>query len=188
MNRLFAIGALLAATAVAASAQDTEVRSRTNVEADDATVVSLTGCLRQDALTGRYTLIGTTAAAGDEVTTNTRIETDVDDDEVELRARTRSRADDAVGTSGTTSTYILVPRGNLSLATHVGRHVQISAVMLDPREDDAEIEINERTTIDPDDAPDRTKRSKTEIEIEDVPHGQYAVVAMKQLASSCATR
>jgi hypothetical protein len=187
MNHLFAIGALLAATAVAAGAQDTEVRSRTEVKADDATVVSLTGCLRQDAA-GHYTLVGATAAAGDKVTTKTEVETDVDDDDVEVTTRTRSRADDAVGTSGTRSTYLLVPKGNVALATHVGRQVQVSAVMLDPREDDTEVKIEDRTTIDPDDAPDRTTRSKTEIEVEGVPHGQYAVVAVKQLATSCATR
>ena len=29
---------------------------------------------------------------------------------------------------------------------------------------------------------------KTKIEVEDVPHGQYAVVSVKDLASSCASR
>ena len=188
MKRLCAIGAMLAATTVAAAAQDKEVTSRTTVKADDATVVSLTGCLRQDTPSGRYTLVGATAAAGDNVTTKTKVKTDVDDDDVEVTATTRSRADDAVGTSGATATYVLVPRANVALATHVGRQVQVSAVMLDPGEDDTDVKIEDRTTIDPDDGPDRTGRSRTKIELEDVPHGQYAVVSVKDLAVPCAAR
>lgn len=188
MTRLFAIGAMLAATTGVLAAQDTDVTSRTTVKADDATVVSLTGCLRQDAISGHYTLVGATNAAGDKVTTRTEVETDVDDDAVEVTAKTRSRADDAVGTSGVLKTYMLVPRANVALAGHVGRHVQVSAVMLDPGEDDTDVKIEERTTIDPDDAPDRTARSKTKIEIENVPHGQYSVVAVKDLATPCPSR
>jgi len=188
MKRLFAIGAMVAATTLATAAQDTEVTSRTTVKADDATVVSLTGCLRHDPANGRYTLIGATAAAGDKVTTRTKVETDIDDDDVEVTARSRSRADDAVGTSGTTSTYMLVPRANVALASHVGRQVQVSAVMLDPDEGDTDVKIEDRTTVDPDNAPARTGRSKTEIEIENVPHGQYAVVSVKDLAASCTSR
>jgi hypothetical protein len=191
MKRLFAIAAMLAATTGATAAQDTETTSRTKVKADDATVVSLTGCLRHDATTGRYSLVGTTAAAGDKVTTKTKVDTDIDDDDVEVTARSRSRADDAdhaVGTSGTVSTYLLVPRANVALASHVGRQVQVSAIMLHPGEDDADVKIEDRTTVDPDDAPERTGRSKTKIEVEDVPHGQYAVVSVKDLAASCASR
>ena len=188
MKHFLASAAVLAATIVAAAAQDTEVTSRTRVKADDATVVSLTGCLRQDAVSGRYMLVGATAAAGDKVTTKTTVETDVDDDDVDVTARSRSRADDAVATSGAMSTYVLVPRANVPLASHIGRHVQVSALMLDPGEDDTDVRVEDRTTIDPDDAPERTNRSKTKIEVEDVPHGHYAVVSVKDLASSCASR
>ena len=71
MPRLLSICAIVAAMTVSVGAQDTKVTSRTKVKADDATVVSLTGCLRQEALSGHYTLVGTTAAAGDRVTTKT---------------------------------------------------------------------------------------------------------------------
>jgi hypothetical protein len=185
MKRLIPICAIVAAMTTTVGAQDTKVKSRTTVKADDATVVSLTGCLRQEALSGRYTLVGTTAAAGDEVTTKTRVKTDIDDDEVEVNARTRSRADDPVATSGAMTTYMLVPRGNVALASHVGHQVQVSAVMLERGEDDAEVKIQDRTTVDPDNAPSRTGRSRTKIEVENVPHGQYAVVSVKQLATSC---
>ena len=186
MPRLISICAIVAAMTVTVSAQDTKVKSRTKVKADDATVVSLTGCLRQEALSGHYTLVGSTAAAGERVTTRTRVETDVDDDDVEVKARTRSRADDPVATSGAMTTYMLVPRGGVALAPHVGRQVQVSAVMLEPGEDDADVKIQDRTTVDPDNAPSRTSRSQTKVEVENVPHGQYAVVSVKALAAPCA--
>ena len=187
MLRLISICAVVAAMTVAVGAQDTKVTSRTKVKADDATVISLTGCLRQEPVSGHYTLLGSTAAAGDKVTTKTRVKTDVDDDDVEVTARTRSRADDAVATSGTMTTYMLVPRGGVTLAPHVGHQVQVSAVMLEPGEDDADVKIQDRTTVDPDHAPARTGRSQTKIEVENVPHGQYAVVSVKALAAPCAT-
>lgn len=187
MQRLLPICAIVAGMTVATAAQDKTVKSKTEVEADDATVVSLTGCLRQDAAAGHFTLAGATLAAGDEVTTRTRVETDVDDDDVEVEAKTSARADGAVATSGARRTYVLMPRGNVALAPHVGRHVQVSAVMLHPGEDDADVEVKDKTTVDPDDAPERTRRSRTEIEIEDVPHGQYTVVSVKRLADRCET-
>ena len=128
----------------------------------------------------------TVTAAGEKVTTKAKVKTDIDDDDVEVNARTRSRADDPVATSGAMTTYMLVPRGNVALAPHVGHQVQVSAVMLEHGEDDADVKIQDRTTIDPDGAPSRTGRSRTKIEVENVPHGQYAVVAVKQLAASCA--
>src|SRR5688572_21674271 len=100
MRRLMTTCALVAAAAVAAGAQDTTVKSRTEVKADDATVVSLTGCLKKATPGGPFMLTGTMAAAGDEVDTRTRVKTDVDDDQVEVRAKTESKADDAVGKIG----------------------------------------------------------------------------------------
>jgi hypothetical protein len=186
MRRMMTTCALVAAAAVAAGAQDTTVKSRTEVKADDATVVSLTGCLKQASPGGPFMLTGTMAAAGDEVDTRTRVKTDVDDDQVEVRAKTESKADDAVGTSGALTSYVLVPRSGVSLAPHVGHQVQISAVTLDPGEDDAEVKIKDKTTVDPDDAPARTGRSQTKIEVEGLKHGQYAVVSVKALATPCA--
>ena len=57
MKLLLPIGAAVAALAVSASAQDTTVKSRTEVKADDAKVLTMTGCLRQD-VTGAYKLTG----------------------------------------------------------------------------------------------------------------------------------
>ena len=186
MTRLMPICAIVAAMTVTVNAQDTKVKSRTEVKADDATVVSLTGCLRQDPVNGRYSLLGGTAAAGEKVTTKTRVKTDIDDDDVEVRARTESRADDPVGTSGALSTYMLVPRNGLTLAPHVGREVQVSAVMLHKGEDDADVKIKDKTTVDPDNGRARTGRSETKIEVENVPQFAYTVVSVKALAAPCA--
>lgn len=189
MHRFIPVGALVVVmtAAVGAQDQDKEVTTRTTVEADDAMVVSLTGCLRQD-VPGTFTLVGTMAAAGDDVTTKTKVETDVDDDDVEVKARTESRADDAVGTSGAVRTFGLMPRNNVALAPHVGKQVQLSAVALKPGEDDADVKIEDKTTVDPDDGPEQTSRSRAEVEVEDVPHGRFAVVSVKSLGTTCTTR
>lgn len=185
MRHVISACAIAAALGVSLAAQDSTVRSETNIDADDATAVSMTGCLTRDARTGQYTLAGTLMAAGEDVETKTKVETDVDDDDAEVKVTTRADADGAVGTSGTMSTYVLVPRERVSLAPHVGKRVQIAAVVVDPGEKDAEVEIEEKTKVDPDDAPDATRRSRTEVEIENVPHGQYAVVSVKALPGEC---
>jgi hypothetical protein len=102
-----------------------------------------------------------------------------------VKSRTGSKADDPVGTSGLATTYMLRPRANVALAPHVGKQVQISAVMLDPGEDDTDVKIKDKTTVDPEGKPDKTTRTETKIEIEDVPHGEYTVVAVKKLAEVC---
>lgn len=187
--RFIPIGALVIVmtAGLAAQDQDKEVTSRTTVEADDATAVSLTGCLRQD-VPGTFTLVGTMVAAGEDVTTKTKVETDVDDDDVEVKARTRARADDPVGTSGSVRTFGLMPRAGVALAPHVGKQVQVSAVVLEPDEDDAKVKIEDKVTVDPDNGRERTSRSRTEVEVENVPHGQFAVVSVKPLAGACAAR
>ena len=188
MTRTIPIAAAVLALTAGLAAQDTTVTSRTEIEADDATAVSLNGCLQHDPLTGRYVLAGATAVAGDDVTTRTRVETDVDDDEVEVEVKSRTEADDAVGTSGRRSNYTLLPREGVALLPHVGKRVQVSAIVVDPGEEDAEVEIEEKTTVEREDAPDATRRQRTEVEIEGVGHGQYAVVSVKPLPGDCAVR
>jgi hypothetical protein len=167
-------------------AQDSTVKSKTTVKADDANVISLTGCLSQDKATGDYTLLGRTVAAGDDLTAKTKVKTDVDKDETKIEATTKTKSDDgAVGTSGTMSTYVVMPKGDVSLSPHVGHQVQLSAVMLKPGEDDADLKIKDKTKVSSDDAPDAKSQSKTKVEIEGIPHGQYAVVAVKPLAGTC---
>ena len=46
---------LAVALPAAAGAQDSTVKSRTNIKADDARVMSMTGCLRRPAMSCRST-------------------------------------------------------------------------------------------------------------------------------------
>jgi len=171
---------------VGVAAQDTTAKSKTTVKADDATVISLAGCLNQDKATGNYTLFGRTVAVGEDVTTTAKVKTDVDKDGTKIEATTKTKSDDgAVGTSGTMATYLVMPKGDVSLSPHVGHQVQLSAVMLKPGEDDADVKIKDKTKVDADDAPDGKAQSKTKIEVEGASHGQYAVVAVKPLSGTC---
>jgi hypothetical protein len=171
---------------VTVGAQDQTVKSETKIKADDAQVVSMTGCVRKDA-TGNYMLMGTVAAAGDDLKTKTKVKTDVDKDGTEVKATTKTKGDDgdAVGTAGVISTYALVAKDGVSLAPHVGHQVQISAVIVEPGHGDADVKIKEKTTVDPDNGRDRTSESKTKVELPRSPIGQYAVVSVKPLPGSC---
>jgi hypothetical protein len=184
MSRVIPLCAMVTAVTIGLGAQDTKVNSRIKVKADDATVVSLTGCLMQNTA-GEYTLDGSVAAAGDDVKTKTKVKTDVDRDKTKVTSSTKADADGRVGTSGRMSTYMLLPSDGVALASHVGQQVQVSAVMLRPGEDDADVKIKDKTTVDPKHAPESTRRSKSKVEVEDVPHGFYSVVDVKALGIPC---
>jgi hypothetical protein len=83
------------------------------------------------------------------------------------------------------STFMLTPRQGVALSEHVGKQVQLSAVMVDPDHKDAEVKIEEKTTVDPDKGDSRTKRSETEVEIERGAHGHYTVMTVKPLGIAC---
>jgi hypothetical protein len=178
--------AVLLAFSVSASAQDTTVKSRTKVEGDEAQVVSMTGCLRQDVSTGTYSLVGKVQAAGDSVTNESKVEIDRDKDEKTVTAETSAKGDkgsgvdpDAVGTFGLSA-------GNVNLTQYVGRQVQIAAASVKPGHKDADVTITDKTTVDPERGRDRTERSKTKVEIERGALGQYTVVSVKPLGGTCA--
>ena len=186
MKSLIPICALAAVMSVGVAAQDSTVKSKTTVKADDANVISLTGCLSQDKATGDYTLFGRTVGGGDDLTTTAKVKTDVDKDDTKVEATTKSKSDDgAVGTSGTMSTYVVLPKGDVSLSPHVGHQVQLSAVMLKPDENDADVKIKDKTKVNSDDAPDAKAQSKAKVEVQGIPHDQYAVMAVKPLAGTC---
>jgi hypothetical protein len=177
---VFAVAALLTLPALA---QDSTSKTRTKVKADDAKVVSMTGCLRQDPLTNTYTLVGTMAATGDELKTKSKVKTDVDDDDTKVKATTKTKADDngAVATAGSMTTFSLLP-GDVSLSPHVGHQVQVSAIMVEPGHGDADVKIKEKTKVDPEHADDSTARSKTKVELPKSPLGQYTVVSVNPLS------
>ena len=182
--------AVAVALAGAAHAQDSTVTSKTRIEADDARAIVATGCLRQSADTKTFSLMGAVVATGEDLTAKSRVETDVDKDDTEVKTETRTkvdRDDRAVGTSGTMKSYDLSPRAGVDLSAHVGKQVEISAVMVDAAngDDDAEIEIEERTKTRVDDAPDSKVKSETELEIPRGANARLTVVSVKPLGTSC---
>lgn len=185
MRRILCACAVAAATSVAAAAQDSTVTSTTKIETDDAKVMSLTGCLQRD-VAGHFTLVGMMAKADDDLTTRTEVETDVDDDKAVVRTESETRVNDGtVGTAGRMSTFVLMPRENVPLSQYVGQQVQIAAIKMDRDADDAEVTIEEKTEVDPDDRDDSTKRTRTEIEIDKDSAGRFTVVTVKGLGSAC---
>lgn len=189
MRFIIHTAAVLAALGSAAYAQDTTVKSRTKINADEAQVVSMSGCLRQDIATRTYSLVGSIAAAGENVRTDSKVKVDVDkkDQEKTVTAETRAKGDDkhSGADAEAISTYGLAP-GNVNLTPYVGQRVQIAAAAVKPGHKDADVKIDDKTTVDPEHGRDRTERSKTKVEIERGPIGQYTVVSVKPLGGSCA--
>jgi hypothetical protein len=173
--------------------KDRAVTTRTEVEVDDGRAITMTGCLMQSA--GQmFSLRAASVVSSEEVTTTTRVEKDIDDDGTEVRrsAKVDTDHDDAkpVGTSGLVATYDLIAPKGVDLASHVGKQVQVTAVSLDPKggDDDAEVEIEEKTRIQREDAPDSEAKTRTEIEVPRGAKNQVTVVSVKPLGSSCAAQ
>ena len=185
MRRILAACAVACAMSIAVLAQDTKITSDTKVKADDAKVVAMTGCLQRDT-TGNYTLLGSMVAGDDQLRTRTKVETDVDKDRSKVTTSAETKVDDGkVGTTGRMTTYGLTAQGDVALSKYVGQQVQIAAITVDPDHKDAEVKIEDRTKVDPDRGDDSSKRTKTEVEIGRGAIGEYAVVSIKSLGSSC---
>ena len=185
MRRVICACAAALAFSISAAAQDTDVKSRTEIKVDDATAYSMTGCLRRD-VAGNFTLYGTSVKSRDAVTTETRVRTETDKDESKVTTTTRTRGEDGrVGTSGALSIFLIRARDNLALGEHVGKQVQLSAIVVDRDRKDADVKIEERTTVDPARGDTKTQRSRTEIEIDNDAGVQYTVVSVKPLGTSC---
>jgi hypothetical protein len=169
----------------AATAQDSTTRSRTEIRTEDAKVFSMTGCLQRDAA-GNFTLRGTAVQGREGITTETKVETETERDEQKVTATTRTKAEDGrVGTAGTISTFMLTPREGVALSQHVGREVQLSAIMLDPDSKDAEVKIEDQVRVDPERGDSTGKRTRTEVEIERGSEGHYTVMTVKPLGGAC---
>ena len=187
MRLLFPVTMMVGVLSIALSAQDSTVKSRTNIKADDATVTSMTGCLGQDVATGVYTLNGTIATSGKEIQTNSKVKTDVDRDKTTVRGKTETKANDgAVATAGSVSTFLLVPGNSVDLASHVGERVNLSAIMVKAGHGDADVKIKDKTKVDPENAPDAKSQSKTKLELPRSPAGQYTVMSITPTGSRCA--
>ena len=180
---------VLVAVGTTLSAQDTSVKTRTKIEGDEAQVVSMTGCLRQDVQTGAFMLVGAVDAVGDKVTNEAKVNIDRDRDETKVTAETRAKGEKGdkndKSAAGVMATYVLAP-GSVNLTPHVGQRVQIAAAAVQPGHKDAEVTVRDETKVDPEHGRDRTSREKTKVEIERGPLGQYTVVSVKSLGGSCA--
>src|SRR5438046_8930283 len=105
MKLLIPIGAAVAALSVTVGAQDTTIKSRTKIKGDDARMVSMTGCLRQDV--GGYALVGTIGATGHDLKTESKVKSDVDRHATNVRPTTNAKADHdgSVVTTGVMSAH-----------------------------------------------------------------------------------
>src|SRR5262245_38259818 len=112
MRRTVLVTIVAAALSAPASAQDSKATSRTDIKADDATVISMVGCLRNEPVTNSYLLVGTVTAAGGEVTAKTKVKTDADKDKTKVEAKSETKGKDAVPTAGAVSTYLLLAAPN----------------------------------------------------------------------------
>jgi hypothetical protein len=190
MMRFISTCAIAVALAAAtANAQDSTVKSKTKVTADDARTMTMTGCLGQGPTAGSYLLSGAMAATGEDVTVKSKTKTDVDRNDTKVKTKARTTVDDAtVGTAGTATVYDVTPRAGVNLASYIGQRVQITAVMLDPAtrfDDDADVKIKDKTKVKTDDAPDRTLRSRTKVEL---PRGAYprlTAVSVRTISPDC---
>jgi hypothetical protein len=177
------------AFAVAVSAQDTTVKSKTTVDADDAKVIVMTGCLQQGATSDTFVLSGATIIKGDDLESKSKTKIDVDDDETEVTTRTQTETeeDEAVGTSGSVRIYELMPKEGVSLTPHVGHKVEVTAVKVKRAngDDDADVEVKTETKVRRDDAPDSRTKSRTEMELPRGANPRMTVMSVKHISPSC---
>lgn len=156
------------ALAVSVSAQDTTIKSKTKttIKADDAKVMTMTGCLTAGA-DGTFTL------------TNARPQIAI---ETTLDLPT-------VGTGGATiTTYQLTPRGGVSLTPHVGHTVEVTALAVPPAtasDDDAKVEVKSKTRVKVDDAPDAHVETRTKAKVPRGATSKLVVASVKHLAPTC---
>ena len=140
------------------------------------------------------TLNNATARSGDEVTTKSKVETDVDNhgDNVKTKSRTEVEHDDGhhAGIAGLKASYELSPHQGVELASHVGQQVQITAVALAAKkgDDDAKVKIEEETKVDRENAPDSKVKTRTEAELPRGDHSKVTVLSVKTMAPRAADR
>jgi hypothetical protein len=185
MKRWISTCAIAAACAVPAYAQDSTTTTRTQVKADDAKAVTATGCLVPGASAGSFALRGAITARGEEVSSRTRTRTEVDRDESRVRTETRTRAEDDRSHAGAALFYNLSPRAGVDLAAHVGHQVQLTAVVLERGEDDAEVRIKEETRVDPERGSDRKSRTESRVTVERGDGPRLNVISVKPLGQGC---
>jgi hypothetical protein len=147
-------------------AQDTTIKQETHIKADDAKVMTVSGCLSS---AGGSSFVLTNAVA----------------------STAPSKKDDdkkSVGTSGVVSSYALVPRDGVALAPHVGHRVELTGVVVDAAkkgDDDAKVKVEEKTDVKREGAPDSKSESTTKARIARGPEAQFAVTSLKMVSPVC---
>jgi hypothetical protein len=190
MYRIIPAIALGLGLAVPLAAQDSTVRSRTRVKTDDARAIMLTGCLERGP-SSVFTLKNARVSTGEEVTTKSKVETDVDDDckKVATKSRTKTDGDTdhRAGVAGLKGSYELTPQQGVDLALHVGHQVQITAVARDPKngDDDVTVKIENETKTKREDASDTKVKSRTETTLPRGDEAKVMVLSARSLAPSC---
>jgi hypothetical protein len=162
------------------------VKSRTDIKADDAKVVSMTGCLRNDPATNSYMLVGSIGAAGDDITAKSNVKTDVDKDKTKIEGKTEVKGDKSVSKAANVATYALLAAPDVNLAPNVGQRVQISAVQVEKGHGDADVKIKDETKVERENAPDSKSNTKTKLELPRSRNAAYSVVSVTPLGTSCA--
>ena len=187
MKRLMSTCALAAALAATAYAQDSTVKSRTQIKADDAKAVTATGCLIPGLAPGSFALRGGIVARGEELTTKSKTKTDVDKDEARTRTETRTEADGDRGRVGAGGiiVYDLSPRAGVELAPNVGKQVQLTAIVLDRGKGDADVKIKEDTRVDGDKGADGKSKSETKLTVPRGDGPRLTVLSVRSLGQSC---
>jgi hypothetical protein len=189
MYRIIAVVAIALGMAASVAAQDSTVRSRTKVSADDARAITLIGCLERGP-SNVFTLKNAIASASEEVTTKSKTETEVDDRGNKVtRSRTEIDREDSrdAGVAGLKASYELMPQQGVDLGTHVGHQVQITAVALDPKngDDDVKVRVEDETRTSREGAPDSKVKTRTETNLSRGDEAKVVVLSAKTLAPTC---
>jgi hypothetical protein len=164
MARTSALLALAAASCFALSvqAQETTVKSQTKVKTDDAKAITLNGCLQSGPDAGTWTLSNIIRPPATDKKT--------------------------VGTTGTVTSYVLAPKDGVDLTAHVGHRVEITALEIAAKtatDDDAKIEVKDKTKVKRENMPDEKTQTKTKAEIERGPMPKLTVLTVKHIAPAC---
>ena len=153
--------ALFAAAAV--HAQDTTIKSETRIKADDAKVMTISGCLGGGPT--NFTLSNIVASSPG-----------------------NKKDAQKAGTAALLDSYVLMARDGVALAPHVGHRVELMGVVVPPAtkdDDDAKIEVKEQTQVKRENAPDSKTETTTKARIARGAEAQFAVTSLKMISPVC---
>src|SRR5262245_26008769 len=184
--RLITTTAIVALFSLSSHAQDRTVTKKTTVDPGKEQSVIASGCLLQAPGTDSFVLMGVLRAKGDELSVKSRAKVDDDGDDVRIKIESQTTVDDQKRVrSRERELYQLTPLTNVDLAPYVGRHVEVSAVMIKPGDGDANVKIKEKTKIDREHGRDSKSESETKAEVPRGSNVRLAVASVKTLAPSC---